>query len=335
MKADYIAKRLGIFLLVVVVAVTLNFLIPRLMPGDPIQEKLAQMAVTGGVGGADFRTVIEEYQRKFGLDQPLWKQYVRYWGDLLQGDLGYSISLYPARVSDLIASSLPWTVGLLTMTTLLSFSLGTVLGALLAWPKAPRLAANVFIPVSMIFSSVPYYLLAVVLLFLFSLTFEVLPSGGAHAIGMTLGLNLESIGSVLRHAILPSLSIILASLGSWALGMRGMMVTVLGEDFITLAEAKGLRPLRIFFRYGMRNAIVPQTTALAITIGHIVSGAILVEVIFRYPGVGFLLYGAVRGKDYFLLQSILLLLIVSIALSLLIIDVIYPLIDPRIRYQRG
>ncbi len=335
MKLDYVVRRLGIFALVVVVAVTVNFLIPRLVPGDPVQEKLMEVAAQGGVVSGDFRAMVAAYQEKFGLDQPLWKQYVRYWGTLLRGDLGYSISFFPSRVGDMIIRALPWTIGLLTVTSLLSVALGSVLGAMLAWPRTPRLVTNLFIPVAMVFSAIPYYLLGLLLLFLLAITFKLLPSGGAHAVGMTLGLNLPSIGSVLRHAILPALSIVLSGVGFWGLGMRGTMISVLGEDFITLAEAKGLRGRRIFFWYGMRNALMPQATALAITMGHVVSGAILVEVIFRYPGIGYLLFGAIRGKDYFMIQGILLLVILSLAVALLVVDMLYPLIDPRVRYEKA
>lgn len=335
MKLDYVVRRLGIFALVVVVAVTVNFLIPRLVPGDPVQEKLMEVAAQGGVVSGDFRAMVAAYQEKFGLDQPLWKQYVRYWGTLLKGDLGYSISFFPSRVGDMIIRALPWTIGLLTVTSLVSVALGSVLGAMLAWPKTPRMVTNLFIPVAMVFSAIPYYLLGLLLLFLLAITFKLLPSGGAHAVGMTLGLNLPSIGSVLRHAILPALSIVLSGVGFWGLGMRGTMISILGEDFITLAEAKGLKGRRIFFWYGMRNALMPQATALAITMGHVVSGAILVEVIFRYPGIGYLLFGAIRGKDYFMIQGILLLVILSLAVALLLVDMLYPLIDPRVRYEKA
>jgi peptide/nickel transport system permease protein len=330
----YVAARLGIFLLVVVAAVTINFLVPRLAPGDPVTQRLEAMAAQGTAVGGDFTKIVAAYKEKFGYDQPLPVQYVRYWSELLRGDLGYSISYYPTRTVKIIADGLPWTVGMLGIATLLAFGVGTLVGALLGWPGTPPALTKLFIPVFIVFSSIPYYLLGLLLLFAFALTWPIFPSGGGHDIFMDVGFNLPSIMDLIKHATLPALSIIIASVAFWGLGMRGMMVTVQGEDFMTLAEAKGLSKTRIFFRYAMRNAFLPQATQLALALGHVVSGAVLVEVIFRYPGIGYSLYTAITGKDYFVMQGILLLLIVSIALAMTIMDFIYPLLDPRVKYGR-
>ncbi|MCB0125768.1 MAG: ABC transporter permease [Caldilineaceae bacterium] len=334
MHLNYIFTRVGAFFLVVFVAVTVNFIVPRLAPGDPVTQRLEAMANQGTALGGDFTKLVEAYKAKFGYDKPLWQQYLSYWGDIFRGDLGYSISRYPARVWEIIKKALPWTIGMLGTATLLAFTVGTLAGALLAWPTTPAALTKAFIPLLIIFSAIPYYLLGLLLLFLFSLTWNILPSGGGHSIFVQPGWNWPSFVDLLKHALLPALSKVIASVAFWALGMRGMMVTVQGEDYMTLAEAKGLSRTRLFFRYGMRNAFLPQATHLAMAMGHVVSGAVLVEVIFRYPGIGYALYEAISGKDFFVMQGILLLLILSIALTLMIMDFIYPLLDPRVSYGR-
>jgi peptide/nickel transport system permease protein len=334
MSLNYLLSRLGTFLLVVVAAVTINFIVPRLSPGDPVTQRLEAMASQGTTVGGDFTKIVEVYREKFGYDKPIWQQYLNYWGDLLRGDFGYSISHYPSRTSTLIRSALPWTVGMLGLATILAFTVGTLVGALLAWPATPSVISKGLIPFFVLFSAIPYYLLGLILLFLFSLTFPIFPGGGGHGIFTEMSFSWKAIKDVIYHATLPALSIIIASVAFWGLGMRGMMVSIQGEDFMTLAEAKGLSKARIFFSYGMRNAFLPQATQLALAMGHVVSGAVLVEVIFRYPGIGYTLYRAIAGKDYFVTQGILLLLIISIAASMLIMDFIYPLLDPRVRYGR-
>jgi peptide/nickel transport system permease protein len=332
MRLDYVLRRLGLFLLVVVVAVTINFFVPRLTPGDPVIQRLESMSASGTSAGGDFEALAKAYEKKFGYDQPLHVQYVRYWQDLLRGDFGYSIAHYPAKSIDIIGRAIPWTMGLLGVSTILAFAIGTLLGALLGWSKTPKIVQRGVIPFAIVFSSIPYYLLGILALFVFSLTFGLFPSGGAYGMFTTFGFNLSFITDVIHHATLPAASIIVASIGSWALGMRGMIITTRGEDYMMLAEAKGLRSSRIF-SYAIRNAFLPQATAFALVFGHVVSGAVLVEVIFRYPGLGLVLFEAISGKDYFVVQGVLLVLILSIAFALFLIDLIYPLLDPRVSYD--
>ncbi len=334
MRLRYLVRRLIVFFLVVVVAITINFIIPRLAPGDPIEQRLATIsAVTAGNIG-NTQVIVKAYRERFGLDKPLWQQYISYWANLLRGDLGASLAKFPARVSDEIFRVMPWTIGLLTVSTLLAFGIGSFFGAILGWSR-PVLALRVIIPMLMVFSAIPYYLLGLVFIFVFAIVLRLLPPGGGHDIGLTLNWSLTSVISVLKHSILPALSIVISSIGFWALGMRAMMVTVRGEDYITLAEAKGLRRARLFFNYGIRNALLPQVTALAISMGYVVGGAVLVEVVFSYPGVGFLLRQAINGNDYTMVQGIVLILILAIAVVMLLVDLIYPLLDPRIAYERG
>ena len=333
MSISYIIQRTLQLLLIVFIAVTINFILPRLIPGDPIEAALAtKIAVSGNVS-VDVEKVAEVYRAKFGLDQPLWKQYLNYWRDLFRFDLGVSLVYFPETVISRIRSALPWTVSLLVVSTLIAFSLGSIFGALLAWPRTPAIFHALVSPL-LLLSTIPFFLLGIILLSLFAVEWRLFPPGGGFSPTLILGRNVESALDILHHSMLPALSIVLGSVGAWAIGMRAMMVSVLGEDYVTFAEAKGLHPRRIFTWYGMRNALLPQVTQLALALGAVFGGTVLVEAMFSYPGIGTLLFAAIAGKDYFVIQGIVLMLILASAGALLIIDLIYPLLDPRIRYHR-
>jgi peptide/nickel transport system permease protein len=329
-RPAYVLRRLGVFLLVIWAAATVNFAIPRLSPVDPIKEALLKVT-SMGASQAGMETLTRTFAERFGLDQPVWKQYLNYLVDSARFNFGFSISYFPTRVSDMIASALPWTIVLVGVATLLTFVAGTILGAFMAWPHVPR-AIRVFAPPLLTLSSIPYYLLGLILIYLFAFTIRAFPLGGGYSVGLTPSWNPAFLGDAARHAILPALSIMLAELGFWALAMRGMMVTIQGEDYMTLAEAKGLRSQRVFYKYGVRNAMLPQMTALALSMGRVVSGALLVEVVFAYPGVGNLLYQAVRTFDYFVIYGVVFIVIVAIGLATLVLDLMLPVLDPRINY---
>jgi peptide/nickel transport system permease protein len=331
--AVYIVKRFGVFLLIVWLAATLNFFLPKLSGQDPVRTKLLEEASLGGYVHAGIEDMVKEYQQRFGLDQPLWRQYLTYLGDVSRGDLNYSIANYPRTVVGMIREALPWTIGLLGVTTLFSFAGGTILGALLAWPRAPRWMRWLMPPLWAL-HAIPFFLLGLVLSWLFAFRFQWLPIFGGYSAGANPGLDWAFILDVLRHAVLPALSIVLVSVGGWALAMRGMMVTTMGEDYVTFAEAKGLRSATIFTRYCMRNAILPQTTGLALALGQILSGAVLVEAIFGYPGIGALLFQAIEENDFFLIQGIVFTVIVALGFATFVLDVVYPWLDPRISYRR-
>jgi len=326
--AAFLLRRFGLMLLMIVLALLLNFLIPRAMPGDPVELQLQRLSSGGGQVG-DLTAMAADMRAHLGLDQPLWRQFLTFIANTAQLDLGVSVANYPERVADTIRSGLPWTVGLLGVATVISFVLGTLLGGLLAWPGSGWLV-RVLGPPVMVLSSVPYFILGLVLLAIFGLAWPVLPVAGGYPFSHLPEWSWETAGLIARHAVLPAGSIVLASLGTWAVAMRGTVISVLGEDYVQLAVAKGLRPRRIFFAYGLRNALLPQLTHLALTLGHVVSGAILVEVIFAYPGIGYRLYQAIQAKDLFVIQGIVLLLSLSIAVAMVLIDLLYPLIDPRI-----
>lgn len=334
MPLGYVVRRIGVFFVIVWAAATINFAIPRLSPSDPVQERLLQQQSLGGVGTASIEEVIESYRERFGLDQPLYKQYISYLWDMAQFDFGFSIVRFPTTVSSMIMNALPWTLLLVTTATVIAFVFGTLFGALLAWPRAPKIIQG-FAPPVLAMSAIPYYLLGIVLLYFIAFKWGVLPLGGGYAVGDEPSWELSFILDAVKHSILPALSIILSAAGFWALTMRGMMVTVQGEDYVTLAEAKGLNPSRIFFRYALRNAILPQTTALALALGNVMSGLVLVEVVFGYPGIGSLLYQAIRQFDYPVIYGITFMVIVAIGLATLALDLLLPVLDPRISYRRN
>jgi peptide/nickel transport system permease protein len=252
----------------------------------------------------------------------------------LRFDLGYSLANFPSRVENMVFQALPWTVGLLLVATLISFVVGNTIGALMAWERTPGWLRNL-LPVSLTFTSIPFFMLGILFIYLFAFGLQWLPASGSVGRGLTAGFNWPYISSIGFHAILPAMAIVVASMGFWALGMRGMMITTAGEDYMILAQAKGLRPSRIFWLYGVRNSILPQVTALTLSLGAIVGGAVLVEYIFAYPGVGYLLYIGIVTSDYTLIQGIVFMLVFTTATLVLILDLIYPLIDPRITYERG
>jgi peptide/nickel transport system permease protein len=316
------------------VAATLNFIGPRLTGKDPVKTRLLKQAVVGGYVQQGMDEMAKEYERKFGLDKPLWEQYFTYVGDMSRLNFGPSIANYPRTVNEILADALPWTIALLGTTTAIAFLLGSFLGAILAWPRSPRFL-QYLLPPLLTLSAVPYYLLGLVLLYLLAFRLPLFPSFGGYTPGSLPGMNLGFFVDALSHAALPALSIILAALGFWALGMRAMMVTLQGEDSMIFAEAKGLKDRTLFLRYAVRNALLPQATSLALALGEILSGAVLVEVVFGYPGIGSVLYQAIRDFDYYLIQGIVFTIVISIGLATLVVDLAYPLLDPRIRYGKS
>jgi peptide/nickel transport system permease protein len=333
MNTDYLVKRLGLFVLILWLASTVNFILPRLGGQDPIRAQLGAQAAMGGASQVGMKEMIAEYDSRFGLDKPLLEQYLTYLGDTVRLEFNYSMASYPTRVVDIIWRSLPWTMTLLSVTTLLAWTIGTVLGALLTQPKTPRILQFVLPPI-LTLSAIPFFLLGLLLIYLLGFQLRWFPLAGGYDQGLLPSLDPKVVVNMVYHSILPALSIILASIGFWTLGMRGVMVSTHGEDYLLFAEAKGLRDRTIFLRYAIRNALLPQLTALALALGNIVSGAVLVEVIFQYPGVGSLLYQAIRSSDFFMIQGVVFIVIVAIGFATLILDLIYPALDPRISYAR-
>jgi peptide/nickel transport system permease protein len=328
----YILERLVIFVATIVISLTVVFFVPRLVPGDPLGAIFINLASVGGsLGAAD---LVEEYRRLFGLDKSLWAQYISFLRELARGNLGYSIGSFPSQVSDLLRASLPWTVGLLTLTTLISWILGSLVGAIVGWRGTRSWFFQALVPVALVLYTTPYYILALILVFLFAFYWRIFPLSGAYSLGSAPELSLDFALDVLHHAALPALSIVLVSLGWWFLSMRSLITSLKGEDYILQAEAQGLTEQRILWGYAFRNALLPQATGLAISMGHIVGGALITEVIFAYPGLGWLIFNAIKSLDFPVIQGGVLIIIFSVALANFIIDITYPLIDPRIRHEQ-
>ncbi len=334
MPIDYVLKRLGTFVITVWLAATVNFFLPRLGGGDPVRQQLVQQAALGGSIQTGMEGMIEIYDEKFGLNEPIWKQYLTYLDDTAHFNFNYSMTNYPRTVISIMRESLPWTLGLLTTTIIISWFIGGLLGAFMGWPRAPKVL-QFLMPPLLSLNAIPFFVLGLVLVYLFAFRLRWFPLLYGYKPGTFPDWSWAFAMDVLYHSVLPALSIILVSIGGWALSMRSMMVTTTGEDYVTYADAKGLKDSTIFVRYSIRNALLPQTTALALALGQVIAGTIIVEVIFSYPGIGKVLYSAIRGSDYFLVQGIVFVLILAIGLATLILDLIYPLLDPRITYSRS
>jgi peptide/nickel transport system permease protein len=321
----FMGGRLAFYVFTAWAAITINFFIPRMMKGDAVD---AYMARSQG----QLQPQAEKALRAlFGLDKtvPLWQQYIDYWGTLLHGDLGVSISTGMAPVSEAIAAALPWTLGLVGFATVVSFLVGTVLGAVVGWRRGGRLDA--LVPITTFMGTVPYFWLGLIFIAIFSTLLGWFPAGHAYEVGVDPGWNADFISQVLSHASLPMITIVIASIGGWVLGMRNMMLTVLDEDYITVAQAKGMPNHRVLWRYAARNAVLPQIQSFALALGFIVGGTIVMEMVFSYPGIGLLLLSATNAKDYALMQGIFLVLVLAVLIANIIADIAYAILDPRTR----
>jgi peptide/nickel transport system permease protein len=308
-------------------AMTLNFFIPRMIPGDPITALLARFQ------GQMNTDAIESLYVLFGIDKnaSLWQEYLDYWKQLANGDLGLSFSAFPTPVAEVIGDALPWTVGLIGITTVISFLLGTFLGVLAGWRRGSWVDG--LLPVTTFLSSVPYFWLGLLAIFLFTGPDSFFPSSGGYQAGLVPYPDWPFISSMLRHSALPALTILISSVSGWILGMRNMMVTVSAEDYITVAHAKGLPDRRVALSYAARNALLPSVSGFALSLGLIVGGSLLVEIVFSYPGLGFLLFRAVGAKDYPLMQGIFLVITITVLIANLLADLVYLLLDPRTRKE--
>jgi peptide/nickel transport system permease protein len=326
------AKRILFLLLVIWSASTIVFFIPRMSSRNAIRERFAELARTGGFSPQDLEAIIQSYSEQFGLDKPLFEQYLGYLSNVLRFDFGYSLQRYPSTVTDLIMQSIPWTLGLLIVTTILSFIIGNLLGAIAAWPKAPRWVRGVATPFVLL-TGVPPVIMGVLLLFFVGFRLNLLPLGGAYSMGKIPGFNWDFTFDLLLHQILPALSLILGSVGGWVLSMRGMGITIQGEDYVNFAEHKGLNGRVIFRDYYLRNALLPQVTGFALALGTVVTSAIVVEGIFGLPGIGTVLNNAIRSNDFPVIYGIVLFITIAIAVLMTILEFVYPLIDPRIKSE--
>ena len=320
----YILRKLLIFVVTAWVTLTINFILPRLMPGNPAEAMISKVKSNLNP------QALHALEVAFGINthQSVFVQYFHYLGQVLSGNFGVSLSYYPNTVAEEIAIHMPWTIGLVGIITILSFIAGTMLGIRSGW-KRDSLASTVSVPASIFLNAVPYFWIALVLQYVFAFALGWFPLTGAFATSGPKGFAL--VVSVLVHAILPGLTIFITSLGGWVLTMRNNMLNVLGEDYVTFAFAKGIPSEVIEFNYVARNAMLPNFTGFAMAIGFIVSGALLTEIVFSYPGVGYLIYNAVLNLDYPLMQALFFFITMAILIANLLADVAYVFLDPRVR----
>lgn len=324
----HIVRKLGFYLVALWAAVTLNFFIPRALPGSPVDAVLSKLALRGPVA-PETRHAIEVM---LGADQQgsLFSQYLAYLGGLLRGDFGVSVTYFPTPVTQVIGSSLPWTLTLVGLATVITFVLGISLGTLAGWKRGSALES--LIPATTVLQSVPYFWLALIFVYVLSLNLGLFPISGGYDVTLVRpALDYPFLSNAVYYGFLPALTIVVSSLGGWLLGMRNMMVSTLSEDYILTAEAKGLSPRRVMITYAARNAVLPSVSGFAISLGFVVSGSIVVETVFSYPGVGFTMLQAVQNNDYALMQGLFLVITVSVLAANLVMDLLYGVIDPRTR----
>jgi peptide/nickel transport system permease protein len=322
----FILRRGGFFLLTLWAAVTLNFFLPRLMPGNPAIAMMARFH--GRVTGQGLITLENIFGVNTHTSLPV--QYLHYLGDIVTGNFGTSLYFYPSSVSQVVRAAIPWTLGLVGVTTILAFVLGTVVGIISAWRRGTWLD-GVVPPVFVITSAIPYFWVGMMFILIFGIKLQWLPYTFGFDPTLTPGLNPDFIGNVLEHAVLPALALLLTTIGTWILTMRNNMVTTLAEDYVRMARAKGLPNRRIMLDYAARNAILPNLTGFAMSLGFVVGGAILIEYVFDYPGVGYMLLQAVQNEDYPLMQALFLLITVAVLVAILLADIATAIFDPRTR----
>jgi peptide/nickel transport system permease protein len=322
----FIYRRLVFYAIALWASITLNFLLPRMMPGNPILAFKSQnlAAVKNNPHVLDALRVMLG-----GSKDPLLVQYFHYLGNLLHGDFGVSFSQYPTPVSDILGATVPWTLFLGLASTIIAFVIGTLLGIVASW-RRNGIVDTVVTPLTMFTQSFPAFFLAMLLLYVFGFIFGWFPLEHAYGQNVTEGFNLPFLEDVMRHAALPLIAILLFSLGGWLLGMRNVMINTLSEDYVVMAQAKGLSDRRVMFMYAARNAMLPQVTSFAISIAYVLTGLVLIEDVFSYPGVGYTLVNAVHAQDYSLVQALLLLISVAVLAANLIADLLYIKLDPRV-----
>jgi peptide/nickel transport system permease protein len=328
----YVLRKLGFYLLAAWVALTVNFLLPQLIPGNPVDDLLTKMSQAGPVPPGEQQVL----NRLLGLGSGnIFQKYWQYVDGVAHLRLGLSISNFPTPVSAEIGSAIYWTLVLVGTATVISFLLGIALGTLAGWKRGSRLEA--IIPSTTLLTAMPYFWLALILVFVFATNvWHIFPAGQGYNTNsfINVGWNFTFIGSAIQHAILPALTIVISSVGGWLLGMRNMMVSTLSDDYVIAAEAKGLKPRRVMIGYAARNAVLPSISGFAISLGFVVSGAIAMEYVFSYPGIGFQLVNSVGNDDFPLMQGIFLVITFAVLGANLIVDLLYGFVDPRTRLSR-
>jgi len=320
----YLVRKLAIYVATFIVAVSVNWVIPRLMPGDPVNRMIARASVAHPEAIGPMR---EYYEGIFGFDLPAWRQYLNYWVELFQGNLGISVWLFPAEVSEVLWQAVPYTLSLMLPAILLSWLIGNKVGALTARRKW---LDNTILPVGYLLSATPYMWVAILLVWVIGINLDWFPVAGGYDFSLRPNWSLGFILNLVTHWFLPFLSLFLVALGSWAIGMRNVIIYELEADYANYLEALGA-PHRLVRRYAYRNALLPQITGLALQLGTVLGGALVTEVVFAYPGLGYLILQAIQNQDFFLLQGALLFVVIGVLVANFVIDLAYVVVDPRTR----
>ncbi|MGO3505281.1 MAG: ABC transporter permease [Brachybacterium tyrofermentans] len=328
----YIAQKTVWYLVALVAAVGLNFLLPRLVPGNPVDVIVSNLSRGGSVTSEQQKQVYESYVQEFGLDQPLWQQFFTYLGNVFTGDLGTSFAYYPASVNDLVGQALPWSIAVQLPAILIGWILGNVVGAIAAF-RGGNWDRSVFTS-SLFLSAMPYYCLSILLLYGLAVVAGVFPVGGAYSLGLTPEFSLAFLWDAVSYYWLPFLSLVVVFIGGQAVGMRSMAIYELGGDYVNYARAMGIRDNKIT-QYIFRNAMLPQITGLALAIGTLVGGALITELVFSYPGVGTLLFNAISANDYPVIQAVTLIITVAVLVANFAVEIVYGIVDPRIRAAKS
>jgi len=329
---SYIVPRIMQWVIVIFVGVTVSFVVPRLSPSDPVQSTLNRVSALSGVNPDAVKKFEETLRDLYGLKGSVWEQYLNFWKRLLKGDFGPSLTMFPTPVMTVLKISLPWTIGLLAISTLLGWGIGMVLGMFSGYFSNKKWVHGVD-AIIMFLYPIPYYIMALMLVLLFTYILPFFPILGAVGIGVKPAFSWTFISSVVNHGFLPALSLILATVGWSYMSQRALVSTTISSDFVMYAEAATLPRRTILFQYVLRNSLLPQITDLALSLGVIFGGALITEYVFSYPGVGQILYTAILQGDFNLMMGITVFSVIGIATAALLVDLLYPLFDPRIRYR--
>jgi peptide/nickel transport system permease protein len=325
----FLARRIAFQVTTFIIFLLVIFALPRVIPGNPLAVILNRIFQEARATPELVRTVEKMLMKEFGFGKPMHIQFYEFVGRLLKGDLGTSIAFYPRKVAELVIIYLPWSLGLLIPATLVSWIVGNLLGALAAY-KRKTIVDNALLPVFLTLSQTPYYWLAMILLYVFAVTFRIFPLGGAYSHLMFPALTVRFVIDMLRHYILPFFSIVIAAIGGWAIGMRSMVIYELGADYVSYADSLGLPDGKVL-RYVFRNSMLPQVTGLALNLGLMLGGSLITELVFSYPGTGYLIFRALSTLDYPMIQGTFIFLISTLLLANFIVDLVYVYIDPRVR----
>jgi peptide/nickel transport system permease protein len=327
----YFLRKLMWYAVTLTVAIFLNFYLPRLVRGNPVDTIVGRIAK--GMTDTDaIKNMYDNFYREFNLGKPIWQQFLLYVGGLLHFDLGTSFTMYPRKINDILSSALPWTIGLQLPAIILGWLIGNILGAFAAYKKG--IFDKIIFPATLFISSIPFFILSIILLYVFAITLKWFPSGGGYGYTVIPEMSFSFFKSILYHHFLPFMSIVLIMIGGQGIGMREMALYELNADYVKYAKLMGIRESKII-RYVFRNAMLPQITGLAMSLGTMIAGALITEIVFNYPGLGTLLFRSIRSLDYPLISACTLLITLTVLMANFLVDILYGIIDPRIKASQS